>query len=363
MMALVSPAGATAHEVRPAIADVQVGAGEVRLTVRLAIEAIIAGIDLAGLQDTNDSPLATDYDELRALDPAALEAELRAAWPRIVEGFEIRIGERTLEPEITALAIPEVGDTSLPRDTDLTVTAILPPGGEPVTVGWIGAYGPLVVRQTGAGEDAYAGYLTGGAASEPLPRSGVVHEGTRSVALRYLAVGFEHIVPKGLDHILFVLGLFFLSQRLRPLLIQVTAFTVAHTFSLALAMLGLVSVPSTIVEPLIAASIVYVAVENVLRSNMTRWRTLVVFCFGLLHGLGFASVLSEIGLDPTRFVVGLVSFNVGVELGQLSVILAAYFALGLWFRQKAWYHARIATPASLAIALVGAFWFVERVAG
>ncbi len=181
--------------------------------------------------------------------------------------------------------------------------------------------------------------------------------------VRYIAIGFEHIVPKGLDHILFVLGLFFLSMRLKPLLIQVTAFTVAHTVSLALASLGLVSVPASIVEPLIAASIVYVAVENVLRRDINLWRTVVVFCFGLLHGLGFAAVLSDIGLDATRFASGLIGFNVGVELGQLSVILTAYLLVGLPFRKLDWYRNRVAIPASLMIGAVGAFWVVERVAG
>ena len=94
---------------------------------------------------------------------------------------------------------------------------------------------------------------------------------------------------------------------------------------------------------------------------MSRWRPLVVFCFGLLHGLGFASVLGEIGLDPQRFVTGLIGFNIGVELGQLTVIALAFLAVGLWFGDKDWYRPRISNPASLMIALVGGWWFVERV--
>ncbi|NND48631.1 MAG: HupE/UreJ family protein [Rhizobiales bacterium] len=356
-------APAIAHEVRPAIADVEVVSDRLDMELRLAIEAMVAGIDLEGLADTNDSPLASDYDDLRALGPDALEEKLRAAWPRLRNGFRFETGGQSLRAEITGITIPEPGDVSLARDTMLSLEVKLPQGDEPVRLGWDAAFGPLVVRQMEAGEDAYTGYLTGGAMSEPLPRTGVAREGTWQVAARYLVIGFEHIVPKGLDHILFVLGLFFLSLSLRPLLIQVTAFTIAHTLTLALAMLGLVSVPPAIVEPLIAASIVYVAVENVMRSSMTRWRTAVVFGFGLLHGLGFASVLGEIGLDPARFAVGLISFNVGVELGQLSVIAAAFVIVGAWFRHKSWYRGRITVPASVAIAAVGAFWFVERVAG
>ena len=360
---LAIPAPAPAHEVRPAIADVEVTPDRVRMDVRVAVEALVAGIDLDGLADTNDSPLAGEYDRLRALKPAELERVLRAAWPRLSENIRIEVAGRPLSPDLDTAAVPEVGDLALARDSVLSLSAALPPGDDPVTIGWAAEYGPLVVRQMNAGENAYTAYLTKGDLSAPLPRVGTATEAAVDVARRYLVLGFEHIVPKGLDHILFVLGLFFLSQQLRPLLIQVSAFTVAHTLTLALAMLGLVQVPATIVEPLIAASIVYVAVENVLHAGLSRWRTLVVFCFGLLHGLGFASVLGEIGLDPARFLVGLVSFNIGVELGQLAVILAAWLLVGMWFRSCDWYRARIAMPASIAIACIGGYWFFERVIG
>ena len=160
---------------------------------------------------------------------------------------------------------------------------------------------------------------------------------------------------------LLVLGLFFFSIKMRPLLIQVSAFTLAHTITLALATLGIVSISGNIVEPLIALSIVYVAVENILTPNLTRWRPFVIFGFGLLHGLGFASVLSEFGLEPGHFIASLIAFNIGVEVGQLAVILVAFLAVGLWFGKRDWYRSRIAIPASVVIALVGAYWSFERV--
>ena len=128
--------------------------------------------------------------------------------------------------------------------------------------------------------------------------------------------GFEHILPLGVDHILFVLGLFLLAAAWRPLLWQVSAFTLAHTMSLALSIAGVVSLPSRLVETLIAASIAYVAIENLATTKMQPWRPVLVFAFGLLHGLGFASVLRELGLPDGEWVSALVSFNVGVELGQ-----------------------------------------------
>jgi hypothetical protein len=200
-----------------------------------------------------------------------------------------------------------------------------------------------------------------GNTSEPIAISEILPQSALSVFKNYVAIGFEHIVPKGLDHILFVVGLFLLSPRLKPLLWQVTSFTLAHSVTLALGTLGAIQISPAIVEPLIAASIVYVAVENIVTDRLQRWRPLVIFCFGLLHGLGFAGVLEEIGLSPTHFVTGLIAFNVGVELGQLTVVGLCFLAVGLWFQSKTWYRRGVTVPASLAIALIGAYWFVERV--
>jgi hypothetical protein len=185
--------------------------------------------------------------------------------------------------------------------------------------------------------------------------------GVTDVIREYVLLGFTHIVPKGLDHILFVLGLFLLSMRARPLLLQVTAFTLAHSITLALSIYGVIALPSRIVEPLIALSIAYVAIENLVLEEYRPWRPLIVFLFGLLHGLGFAGVLQELGLPREQFTTALVSFNVGVELGQLAVILAAFLCVGLWFGRRHWYRERIIVPSSIAIALVGLYWTVERV--
>lgn len=358
MLAALGPAAA--HEVRPAVGDVTVSGDTVRLDLRLTLEALVSGIDLNGLDDTNNSPLSGYYDQLRARSPEALEEAFRAAWPRIRAGIRIEVAGQGATPEIGGLRIPEVGDTDLPRDSVLTLTAPLPPGDAPVTIGWAPAFGPLVLRQMGEGDALYTGYLNGGQMSDPLPRQGVAQLGALQEFGRYIVLGFEHIVPKGLDHILFVLGLFFFSLKLRPLLLQVTAFTLAHTVTLALATLQIVSVPPEIVEPLIAASIVFVAVENIIGTGMSLRRLAVVFIFGLLHGLGFASVLGEIGLNPARLLSSLIGFNIGVELGQLAVIGVAFFAVEFWFGDRSWYRARIAVPASCVIAAIGLYWFAER---
>ena len=351
----------TAHEVRPAVADVAVRALTVELTVRLTLEPMLAGMNLVGLDDTNQSPLAQVYDALRASNPTDLTAALTKAWPQLGPRFQIKAGEAVVQARLVSVTVPEVGDVSLPRDSILVLQADLPADGTAVQVGWDVEFGSLIVRQSNGDANAYAAILAGGTLSDPLPRDAVATDSAGRVFVRYIISGFEHIVPKGLDHILFVLGLFFFSLHLRPLLLQVTSFTLAHTVTLGLASLKIISVPAGIVEPLIAASIVYVAVENILGGRIGAFRIAVVFCFGLLHGLGFASVLGDVGLQDNRFVVGLIGFNIGVELGQLSVITAALLALGWPFGQKPWYRARVAIPASVLIALIGGWWTIERV--
>jgi|TARA_B100001094_G_scaffold106298_1_gene102342 hypothetical protein len=176
----------------------------------------------------------------------------------------------------------------------------------------------------------------------------------------FVKAGFEHIIPQGLDHILFVLGLFFSCITFRSLLWQVTAFTVAHSITLVLAAQGLVQLRGDIVEIIIALSIVWIAIENCLYKETSKWRYLVVFSFGLLHGLGFAALLTQYGLPKENFISLLLAFNIGVEFGQLAVLVIAFLLIKLVLR-KNWYSNQIKIPASIIIALVGLFWFVERV--
>jgi len=184
-----------------------------------------------------------------------------------------------------------------------------------------------------------------------------------AVAWQYLRLGFTHIVPLGLDHILFVLGIFLLSGRWRSIFLQVSAFTVAHSITLGLTMYGIVSLPARVVEPMIAVSIAYVAIENLVTSDLKPWRLALVFSFGLLHGMGFAGVLRDLGLPRSQFFTALVTFNAGVEAGQLTVIALAFVAVAHWHRNRATYRRVVIQPASLAIALIGLYWTVQRVLG
>ena len=183
---------------------------------------------------------------------------------------------------------------------------------------------------------------------------------TQDVVLFYLKLGFTHIIPQGFDHILFVVGLCLLSQKVKTILWQATAFTVAHSITLALSMKSIIVAPSALVEPIIAVSILFVAIENMLITELKPWRILLVFAFGLIHGLGFASSLNEIGLPRNKFTTSIISFNVGVELGQIVIILAVFCLLILPFGKKPFYRKWIVFPASILIGLIALYWTVER---
>lgn len=361
-LSVALPGTALGHEIRPAVVELSFAdQGTARFQIELNLEAMVAGISPEH-EDTSESPQAERYNSLRRLPPDRLQQAFREYRDRFLAGLSIQSPSGTpLDVRVAEVDVPPVGDTALARTSTITLLATPRPGTQALVWSWDERFGPNVLRVAQPdGGYGYTKYLTNGAASEPIPLRGAPAQSVASVIGNYLWVGFTHILPKGLDHILFVVGLFLLSPRLRPLLVQVSSFTVAHTATLALGVTGVVSLSPAVVEPLIAASIVYVAVENITSSTLHSWRPALVFLFGLLHGLGFAGVLEEIGIADTYFVTALLSFNVGVELGQITVILGCFLLVGLWFRNRSWYRAAITVPASLAVALVGGYWFVER---
>ncbi len=297
--------------------------GRVVFEMEANIESFVAGIDLTATEDTNNAPQAETYDILRALPSAELEERFRAFWPQMAAAMTINADGVALTPELQEVNVGPVGNVELVRPSKIVFSAVLAENAERVQFGWDAAFGVLVLRQMGV-DAPYDGYLEGGAISDSIHLAGGDQPTGWESFLRYIPVGFDHIVPLGLDHILFVLGLFFLAPRMRPLLIQISLFTLAHTITLALAALGFVNIPGSIVEPLIAASIVFVAIENIWAKGISPWRPFVIFGFGLLHGLGFASVLGDFGLPSGTFVPALIGFNVGVEVGQLAVIAVVF---------------------------------------
>ena len=364
LLALLISDGASAHEIRPAIASVNFSAERYDVEVSANMEAVIAGVSPQH-KDTNESPNAQTYNRLRELPPAAFEMKIREFLPQYLEGIEIRFDATRMTPSLCSLDVPEVGDPGRARLTRLHLCGAIPAGAHTFRWAYAADFGECIVRLPSvSGGEAVALWLKDGAKSEPYILGVGLEQKTRlEIAGQYTMHGFTHILPKGLDHILFVLGLFLLSTRWKPLLIQVTAFTVAHTITLGLSIYGIVSLSPAIVEPLIAASIAYVAVENIITAELKPWRAFVVFGFGLLHGMGFAGVLQEIGLPRSEFLTALLTFNLGVELGQLTVITSAYLMVGLWWRTKDWYRARLVQPLSALIAAVGIYWMIERIIG
>ena len=318
------------------------------------------------------APIDSDDAELAAALAAHTPDELDARVARLRRLFERRVRVRfdgapaPFEVSFPDHGAPETTAADIPTVLGLTarLSGTIPP--EAATVGFFAsrAFGEVhltIVDATRGGETR--SILEPGARSDPLDLAGpFTPPGSGETAWRYTRLGFVHIVPAGADHILFVLALFLLSTRLRPLVWQVTAFTVAHAVTLTLATLGFVALAPRIVEALIALSVAGVAVENVLTDRLTRWRPAVVFGFGLLHGLGFAGVLGELGLPDGARLLALAAFNAGIELGQLAVIAGAAAALG-WCHGKPWYRRRVTVPLSCGIALTGLVWAVERTLG
>ncbi|MEP5731829.1 MAG: HupE/UreJ family protein [Sulfitobacter sp.] len=373
-LALGFASGAQAHELQPTIGDLTVEQGRAELVLRLNLEAFLAKIDLDGLEDTDDAENAADYDVLRALSGD----EIARRAPDLLTGWNalplVMVDGKAVQMRSTEVVVPENVNIELARVSDWVLVGDVPNGAQTVQVIWPEGGGAMVLRQQGV-QAPYTGYLAGGETSPEIALTGGYAQSGMRAFLSYIPIGFDHILPQGLDHILFVLGLFLLSTQLRPLLWQVSAFTLAHTVTLALGALGLVNIPGSIVEPLIAASIVYVAIENIFMSGLSRWRPLVVFGFGLLHGLGFASVLGDFGLPEGQFIPALIGFNVGVEIGQLTVILMG--AILIWLavhaarkaplngveeevREHSVMFRAVSVTGSLIIAIIGVWWVIER---
>ncbi len=265
------------------------------------------------------------------------------------------------QPDDTLLSAP-LRTVSTPTSPALPPTQIATRLQEPASgamTGTAGTYLPATPAPTAAVAETKPVAEEAGAAKvdkqEPTPVvRWLTHVG------RYIKMGYTHILPEGVDHILFVVGLFLLSTQVSALVKQVTAFTIAHSLTLALSLYGVVHLPAAFVEPAIAASIAFVAVENLFVKEMKSGRLAIVFGFGLIHGLGFAEALQSLGLQQNNLLTALFGFNIGVELGQLTVVIAAVLLAGK-FRNHPNYRKFVVMPASFLIAATALFWMVQRI--
>ncbi len=360
-----------ADVVKPALVEINIDTEKnIVIEVRASIEALLTGIN-AQYKNTTESPNADEYDEFRQLPASELQQAFSDFKQPFLQSIFIRpVNSRNNENitlQIESVKIPPTGYTKVPRISVIRLIGKLPENTDGLIWYYPEKFGDNAVRVRQVDKKSEQWHwsqwqwLRNDKTSKPFSLTEIVaKQSTFEVIIAYIVIGFEHIVPKGLDHILFILGLFLLSTHWRPLIWQVTMFTVAHTITLGLAMNKVVELPANIVEPLIALSIVYVGIENVLAKGLHKSRLVLVFLFGLLHGLGFAGVLSDFGMPKDDFITALISFNVGVELGQLTVILIAFMLLRFWFKESHQYRQFIVLPGSVFISIIASYWFLER---
>ena len=358
---------ADAHQLRPAIVNVEFTQnGSVKVHIQTNIESLIAGID-SSHDDTDDSPQTELYNQLRALSSEQLTREFKLLEKSIISQLNLVFDGVKSDLSLVRLDIPVIGNLDKSRLSDLHLLAFIPNPSDSdkpqVTWQYPKKFGNNVAHfyydQTPQEKTSH--WLTDGVMSPPFQlNTAYTPKPFTQVAAEYTVLGFEHIVPKGIDHILFVLGLFLLSVKLRPLLLQVTAFTLAHSITLGLTIYGVISLSPSVVEPLIALSIVAVGIENIFVKTVKIRRVVVVFLFGLLHGMGFAGVLSQLGLPESDFATALVFFNIGVEAGQLFVIAVAFLCVFWLLKNQQLYRQWVVIPVSALISLIGLYWTYER---
>ena len=362
----------SADVVKPALIEISAHkTGKVELEIRASIEALLTGIN-ASYKNTQDAPNANAYDELRALRAEQLEQRFAQFENAFLQAIQLRAhtsGEREsllIPLSVSKLEIPEPGYIKVPRISTLWLHGELPDNATTLSLIYPTRFSDYAVRVRQVDLEAEKWHwstwewVKTERESQTFSLQEIYAEKTTFQTItEFTQLGFLHILPKGLDHILFILGLFLFSRTLRPLLWQITMFTLAHTVTLGLATAGYIELSPRIVEPLIALSIAYVGLENVFSTQLHRHRLILVFAFGLLHGLGFASVLAEFELPKDAFFTSLLSFNVGVELGQLTIIILAWLLLG-WFMKSANYRRFVIIPGSLIIGILGIVWTVER---
>lgn len=353
------------HEIKPSIADFSINESSLTFEIRLNAELILSGIDASDIQNTDNSNLSYKYDDLRKLPDNDLKENIMSNWDNISQNIYIKLDGDVQELNLLSIEIINQRNYEVTRDTIINFHIPLDKKNTSFSFSMSKKFGSIILREQNLNKNVdqlYTNYLNSGDASDLINLNHTVALTKINSFIKYLFLGIEHIIPKGLDHMLFIIGLFLFSNLIRPLLLQVTMFTIAHTITLVIASLSLINVNASIVEPLIALSIVYIGVENIFKKySNTKIRYYVIFLFGLLHGLGFALVLKDVGLDYSNLLINLVSFNIGVEIAQIFILFLLYLTIGLFFSKKKYYKIIFQIPLSLFISLIAIYWFVERI--
>ena len=333
--------------------------------VRLNAELILSNIDASNISNTNFSPLTEIYDRYRLLNKKDLENSLEESWKDISSNIDIKINNKLKKIDLIKIDTQDVKNFEISRDTLISFRVLLNQKSENFTFKWIKNYGPIILRENNdlkLEDELVTEYLQSGKESDPIFFN---ENNFRSMFVsftKFFVLGIQHIIPKGLDHILFIFGLFLFSSSLNKLIKQITIFTIAHSITLIFVSLSLIKINPQIVEPIIALSIVYVGLENIFKNYIKEYmRYVVILFFGLLHGLGFALVLSDIGYRSSKLFLNLISFNIGIEVAQISIILFLYLLVAIKFANNKYYRIAFQIPSSILIASIGLYWFIERI--
>ena len=353
----------SAHEIKPAIVEFNKVKNQINIVLKFNAEAFLANIDASDYKDTINFSNSIKYSELRLLPGEILKEKVFESRDQIINSIFIKTSKKQLNLKLVEIDVLEEKNIEKVRFTKVYLKTEIKFIETPITFSAKKIFGPLIFKNfSNIDKDTdkpQSQWLKPGNQTSKL---GILQVKTNTTNFSILGIwnGILEIILYGFDHILFILGLFFFSHKLKPLLIQVTTFTIAHSITLIFGGLGYITISPLIIEVIIAASIIWIGFENLFRKKMKVSRLGVIFTFGLIHGLGFASMFKPKGLEGTDYYLNLLSFNIGIELGQLITLLPLIILIPL-FNRLSWYRILIAMPASIIIALFGVEMFIDRI--
>lgn len=353
----------SAHEIKPAIVEFNKVKNQINIVLKFNAEAFLANIDASDYKETINFSNSIKYSELRLLPGETLKEKVFESRDQIINSIFIKTSKKQLNLKLVEIDVLEEKNIEKVRFTKVYLKTDNKFIETPITFSAKKIFGPLIFKNFSNidknTDKPQSQWLKPGDQTSNL---GILQVKNNTTNFSILGIwnGILQIILYGFDHILFILGLFFFSHKLKPLLIQVTTFTIAHSITLIFGGLGYITISPLIIEVIIAASIIWIGFENLFRKKMKVSRIGVIFTFGLIHGLGFASMFKLKELEGTDFYLNLLSFNIGIELGQLITLLPLIILIPL-FNRLSWYRILIAMPASIIIALFGVEMFIDRI--
>ncbi|WP_341365883.1 HupE/UreJ family protein [Yoonia sp. BS5-3] len=331
LLCSVMLSGAQAHEVFPTIGDMRVVDDRVVFDISGNIESFVAGIDLAQTAHTDQAVEAPIYDQLRALEPQALEEAFTDFWPEMAAGITVVADGVPLTPILESVTVDPVGDVELVRNSVFQFSAALPEGANSVQIGWDSTFGMLVLRQQDV-PTPFDGTLVGGGLSAPISLTGGGPGTGMAAFIAYITVGFDQVIPLGLEHILFVLGLFFLTTQPRALLMQIAFFGSGTAVTVVLAASGFLALSESLVEAVMTASVIIIAIQAIWGRGASALQSALVVAFGLMHGLALGADLAQIGVPDGQFIAAVIGFLLGTQIAALTILSASFLFLWLALR-------------------------------